>query len=182
MGAWTFQSTEMDEGVDWKVHAPKLLTKEVLELFRDWGCGHEGFGGVGDGELDLVGVEVEAFGLGGLLKLSIEGEVAVVAVSDDGVAMEGGLDAKLVSAAGFGDEFEEGEGEGGSCGLESLEGGAGGEACAAFGDAEFVVFAAPFEAVFPVAFGGGGDAFDDGQVFFLHLLVAKEFVEGFGDL
>ena len=74
--------------------------------------------------MDLVGVEVKAFGFGGLLEIAVEGEVAVVAVADDGVAMEGGLDAKLVGAASFRGKFEEGKGEGMASGLEAFEVGA----------------------------------------------------------
>jgi hypothetical protein len=66
--------------------------------------------------------------------------------------------------------------------LESLKGGAGRETASAFGDSELAVLFATFESVFPVAAFDGGNAPDYGQVFFLDLFVAEEFVEGFGDL
>lgn len=158
-----------------------LWGEQVLEFFWNWGFCGEDFRGAGDGDVDFVGVEVEAFGFGGLLKVAVEGEVSVVSVSNNGVAVEGGLDAELVCAAGFGGEFEEGKGEGVAGGLEACEGGAGREATPAFGYTELVVFFAAFEAVFPVTSFGGGDASYDGEVLFVDLFVAEEFVEGIGN-
>ena len=43
------------------------------------------------------------------------------------------------------------------------------------------VLFASFQSVFPVASFGGRNAPDDGQVFFLDLLVAKEFVQSLGN-
>ena len=48
-----------------------------------------------------MGVKEKTFGFGGLLEIAIKGEVAVVAVADDWVAMECGLDSELVGASGF---------------------------------------------------------------------------------
>lgn len=53
------------------------------------------------GEADFRGVEEESFQRGLFLDVFIEREVAISFVTDDGVFVEGTLDAKLVSETGY---------------------------------------------------------------------------------
>jgi hypothetical protein len=76
-----------------KILPPEKVPKQP-KIFWQWGCCGEG-----EGELDLMGVEAEVVEGELLFEPSVEFEVAVGLVAEDGEVVFGALEAELVGEA-----------------------------------------------------------------------------------